>query len=177
MTLKPLNQDEYGMAISSVYPFMRLGDDRPYRTVAKYLSFNHLQLAVDEETRNFYFIKTNLWSGGTPQKISIPSMLGLCAKWNYNSQKKPHSNFEEMVIEEDCEEIQMLRDYWAQYGSRDMGTYKASKYVDHKSEDMWPISDSALPLHQLSPASKAAIIPFPIDTDDDADNPPPFMLV
>lgn len=174
MILKPLKQDEYGMAIASVYPFMRIGDDRPYRTVAKYLGFNHLQLAIDEETNHFYLIKTNIPSGGKPQGISIPAMLGLCAKWNHISQNIHHSSFRVMVVEEDCEEIQMLRDYWAQYAPRDTEPYKPA--IDHKSEDMWPITGSALPVHQLTPASKAAITSIPIDADDDDNSPPPYMM-
>lgn len=119
ITCKPIQicaSEDIEQAVLQIHPNMAVHDSRPYQTLARYLKWNHLALAV-YEGGSFGLVKANttVWLGSI---LSFGAILDKAARWSLCAQSAAKTSFERMCAEEDYEEFCLLKERWEKGGKR-----------------------------------------------------------
>lgn len=164
MNLTLCTEDNFATTIFNKYHYMHMGDNRPFKTVLNYLSFNHLRMAEDTDSGEWFLVKTNVPSGGRPQETTFPGILKMCAKWSYAAQCHADSSYAQQAAEEDEEEIQLLKEQW------DLHNPKKTFY--HAEKKAYPVFVE--PPVQIS--KEDGFSDWPSDDFGDGPDPAPYVL-
>lgn len=103
-------KDELCESILELYPFMSLGDRRPYQTLSRYLSAHNMRVGADAAGQLYLF-----YQYGAARQTTFGDICLLCRRWAKESLAVAKTNYAYLMVEEDLSEIQLIKKLWEQH--------------------------------------------------------------